>query len=169
MVQELRGEQIDIVLWRSDPAEYVCRALAPAQVSKIIMDEDGGAMEVVVPDDQLSLAIGKKGQNVRLAAQLTGWKLDLRSESEAEAEAQQARASLTAIAGVGDVTAELLYQNGFKSAADLAASEEDTVADIEGIGPERAGAILAAARAHVEQERGAEAALAAAGAGTAPR
>src|SRR5262252_10766325 len=154
VVQELRGERIDIVLWRSDPAEYVCRALAPAQVSKIIMDEDGGAMEVVVPDDQFSLAIGKKGQNVRLAAHLTGWKLDLRSESEAEAEAQQARASLTAIAGVGDVTAELLYQNGFKSAADLAASEEDTVADIEGIGPERAGAILAAARAHVEQERG---------------
>src|SRR5262249_38823867 len=104
----------------------------------------------------------------RLAVQLTGWKLDLRSESEAEAEAQQARASLTAIAGVGDVTAELLYQNGFKSAADLAASEEDTVADIEGIGPERAGVILAAARGHGEQERGPEAATAAARAGTAP-
>jgi len=168
VVQELRGERIDIVLWRSDPAEYVCRALAPAQVSKIIMDEDGRAMEVIVPDDQLSLAIGKKGQNVRLASQLTGWKLDLRSESEAEDETRRARASLTAIPGVGDVTAELLYQNGFKSAAELAGSDEDTVAEIEGIGPERVGAILAAARAHVEQKRAEEAALAAAGEGAVP-
>jgi N utilization substance protein A len=163
VVQELRGEKIDIVLWRSDPAAYVCGALAPAQVSKIIMDEDGRAMEVIVPDDQLSLAIGKKGQNVRLASQLTGWKLDLRSESEAEDEARRARASLTAIPGVGDVTAELLYQNGFKSAAELAGSDEDTVAEIEGIGPERVGAILAAARAHIEQKGTEEAALAAAG------
>src|SRR6266404_5153606 len=167
VVQELRGERIDIVLWRSDPAEYVCRALAPAQVSKIIMDEDGRAMEVIVPDDQLSLAIGKKGQNVRLAAHLTGWKLDLRSESEAEDEARRARASLTAIPGIGAVTAELLYQNGFKSAAELAESDEDPVAEIEGIGPERVGAILAAARAHLEQKRAEEGALAAAREGAA--
>ena len=162
VVQELRGERIDIVTWRSDPAEYVCRALAPATVSKILMDEDGRAMEVIVPDDQLSLAIGKKGQNVRLASHLTGWKLDLRSESEAEDEARRARASLTAIPGVGAVIAELLYQNAFKSAEELAASDEDTVAEIEGIGPERVGGILAAARAHVEQKRAEEAALAAA-------
>src|SRR5215831_8952663 len=167
VVQELRGERVDIVLWRSDPAEYVCRALAPAQVSKIIMDEDGGAMEVVVPDDQLSLAIGKKGQNVRLAAQLTGWKLDLRSESEAEDEARRARASLLAIPQLSDITAELLYQNGFKSAEDLAASDEETVGEIEGIGAERGDAILAAARAHVDQKRAEEAALAAVGEGTA--
>ena len=173
VVQELRGERIDIVLWRSDPAEYVCRALAPAQVSKIIMDEDGRAMEVIVPDDQLSLAIGRKGQNVRLASQLTGWKLDLRSESEAEDEARRARTSLTAIPGVSDVTAELLYQNGFKSAAELARSDEDTLTEIEGIEPERAGATLAAARAHVAQQcaeeaaRAEEAALAAAGEGAA--
>ena len=173
VVQELRGERIDIVLWRSDPAEYVCRALAPAQVSKIIMDEDGRAMEVIVPDDQLSLAIGKKGQNVRLASRLSTWKLDLRSESEAEDEARRARASLTAIPGVGAVTAELLYQTGFKSAAELAASDEDPVAEIEGIEPERIGAILAAARAHVAQQRAEEAAraeaaaLAAAGEGAA--
>ena len=162
VAQELRGERIDIVVWRSDPAEYVCRALAPATVSKILMDEDGRAMEVIVPDDQLSLAIGKKGQNVRLASHLTGWKLDLRSESEAEDEARQARASLTAIPGVSAVTAELLYQNAFKSAEELAASDEDTVAEIEGIGPEVGGGILAAARAHVEQKRAEEAALAAA-------
>jgi N utilization substance protein A len=138
----------------------MCRALAPATVSKIIMDEDAHAMEVIVPDDQLSLAIGKKGQNVRLAAQLTGWKVDLRSESEAEDEARRARASLLAIPNLSDVTAELLYQNGFKSADDLAASDEETVGDIEGIGSERGATILAAARMHVEQKRAEEAALA---------
>jgi len=161
VVQELRGEKIDIVPWTTDPAEYVCRALAPAKVSKIIMDEDERAMEVIVPDDQLSLAIGKKGQNVRLASRLTGWSLDVRSESEAEDEARRARSSLIAIPGIGDVSAELLYQNGFKSAEELAAADEETVAEIEGIGSERAGTILAAARA-VEQQRAEAAALAAA-------
>src|SRR5215475_10283696 len=153
VVQERRGEKIDIVLWRSDPAEYICRALAPATVSKIIMDEDGRAMEVIVPDDQLSLAIGKKGQNVRLASRLTGWKLDVRSESEAEDEARRARASLSAIPGLGDVTAELLYQYGFKSAEELAASDLDTVGEIDGIGSERAAGILDAAREHVAQQQ----------------
>src|ERR671931_274671 len=161
VVQELRGEKIDIVHWTSDPAEYVCRALAPAKVSKIIMDEDERAMEVIVPDDQLSLAIGKKGQNVRLASRLTGWKLDVRSEAEAEDEARRARASLTAIPNVGDVTAELLYQNGFKSAEELAASDEETVGEIEGIGPERAAGILAVAREHVQHLREQEALAAA--------
>ena len=84
VVQELRGEKIDIVPWTDDQAELVCRALAPAKVSKVIIDEDEHAMEVIVPDDQLSLAIGKRGQNVRLAHRLTGWKLDVRSEAEAE-------------------------------------------------------------------------------------
>jgi len=163
VVQELRGEKIDIVPWTTDPAEYVCRALAPAKVSKIIMDEDERAMEVIVPDDQLSLAIGRKGQNVRLASRLTGWSLDVRSESEAEDEARRARSSLIAIPGIGDVSAELIYQNGFKSAEELAAADEETVAEIEGIGPERAGTILAAARAHVEQQSAEAAALAAAG------
>jgi N utilization substance protein A len=148
VVQELRNEKIDIVEWTNDPAEYVCRALAPAKVSKIIMDEDEHAMEVIVPDDQLSLAIGKKGQNVRLASRLTGWRLDVRSESDAEDEARRARASLTAIPGVSDMTAELLYQGGFKSAHELAASDEDGVAEIDGIGAERAPAILTAAREH---------------------
>ena len=88
VVQELRGEKIDIVPWTDDQAELVCRALAPAKVSKVIIDEDEHAMEVIVPDDQLSLAIGKRGQNVRLAHRLTGWKLDVRSEAEAEEEAR---------------------------------------------------------------------------------
>src|SRR2546428_7464984 len=165
VVQELRGERIDIVPWALDPAVDVCRALAPAQVAKIIMDEDERAMEVIVPDDQLSLAIGKKGQNVRLASQLTGWKLDLRSESEAEDEARRARASLTAVPGVSDVTAELLIQDGVKSAEQLAESQVEAIAEIEGVGPERAPSIIAAAREHVAQRRADEAAAAGAGPG----
>jgi len=167
VVQELRNEKIDIVEWTADPAEYVCRALAPAKVSRIILDEDEHAMEVIVPDDQLSLAIGKKGQNVRLASRLTTWKLDVRSESEAEDEARRARASLSAIPGLGDVTAELLYQYGFKSAEELAASDVETVGEVEGIGPERADPILAAAREHVAQQQ-AEAEAAAAEAAAEP-
>src|SRR5262249_19825340 len=92
-----------------------------------------------------------KGQNVRLASRLTGWKLDVRSESEAEDEARRARASLSAIPGLGDVTAELLYQYGFKSAEELAASDLDTVGEIDGSGPGRAAGILVAGREHVAQ------------------
>ena len=163
VVQELRGEKIDIVNWTPDSAEFVCRALAPAKVAKIIMDEDEAVMEVIVPDDQLSLAIGRKGQNVRLASRLTGYKLDVRGESEADEEARVARASLTGIPGVGDVIAELLYQNGFKSAEDVAQTDIATIAEVEGIGPERAPQIAAAAIERVEQlKQEAEAAAAAA-------
>lgn len=159
VVQELRGEKIDIVPWSTDPAEFVVRALAPARVSKIVMDEDEHSMEVIVPDDQLSLAIGRKGQNVRLASKLTGWRLDVRSESEAEDEARRARESLSAIPGVGDVTAELLFQHGFKSAAEVAESDETQLVDIEGIDAEKAAAIVSSARQWVEeQQRLAEAA-----------
>jgi N utilization substance protein A len=153
VVQELRGEKIDIVHWTPDPAEFVVRALAPARVSKIVMDEDEHAMEVIVPDDQLSLAIGKKGQNVRLASRLTGWKLDVRSDSEAEEEARVSRQSLTAIPGIGDVTAELLYQHGYKSAEEVAQADEAALADVDGVAPEKIAGILAAARAHVEEQK----------------
>ncbi len=154
VVQELRGERIDIVPWTPDPAEYVCRAILPAKVSKIIIDEDENTMEVIVPDDQLSLAIGKKGQNVRLASRLTNWKLDIRSDSEVELEHVQALESLNGIPGIGDanadITAELLYQQGFKSAQDLATADLATLLDIEGISPERAAVILQATKEHVE-------------------
>lgn len=159
VVQELRGEKIDIVHWAPDSAEFVCRALAPAKVAKIIMDEDEGAMEVIVPDEQLSLAIGRKGQNVRLAARLTGFDLDVRSESDAEDEARTARASIGAIPGVGDVIAELLYQADFTSAEQVAQADIATLAEIDGIGPDRAAQISAAAIEHVARLR-AEAAAA---------
>ena len=165
VVQELRGEKIDIVHWTPDPAEFVVRAMAPARVAKIVMDEDAHSMEVVVPDDQLSLAIGKKGQNVRLASRLSGWNLEVRSEAEAEDESRRARLSLSAISGVGDVTAELLFQHGFKSAEEVAQAGEAALAEVDGIPPEKVPAVLAAARSHVEQlQREAAAAAAAAAA-----
>ena len=152
VVQELRGEKIDIVPWTDDQAELVCRALAPAKVSKVIIDEDEHAMEVIVPDDQLSLAIGKRGQNVRLAHRLTGWKLDVRSEAEAEEEARNARQSLNAIPGIGDINAELLFQLGFRSSEQLAEADE-TSFDVEGISQDRAHQLIAAAREHVSKKK----------------
>src|SRR5579863_3845548 len=152
VVQELRGEKIDIVPWTDDQAELRCRALAPAKVSKVIIDDEEHAMEVVVPDDQLSLAIGKRGQNVRLAHRLSGWKLDVRSDSEAEEEAREARASLNAIPGIGDINAELLYQWGFRSAEQLAEANEDNF-EVEGISPERARQVVQAAREWVANKK----------------
>ncbi len=163
VVQELRGEKIDIVPWTDDQAELVCRALAPAKVSKVIIDEDEHAMEVVVPDDQLSLAIGKRGQNVRLAHRLSGWKIDLRSDSEAEEEARSARASLNAIPGIGDINAELLYQWGFRSSEQLAETAEESF-EVEGISPERARQLILAAREWVAKKHADEDAAAVAAA-----
>jgi N utilization substance protein A len=92
VVSELRGEKIDIIPWTPEPARFACSALAPAEVSRVYVDDEGQALEIIVPDDQLSLAIGKKGQNVRLAAKLTGWKIDIKSETRAaEAELEELR------------------------------------------------------------------------------
>jgi transcription termination/antitermination protein NusA len=153
VVQELRGEKIDIVHWIPDQAEYVCRALAPAKVSKIIIDDDEHSMEVIVPDDQLSLAIGKKGQNVRLASRLTGWRIDVRSEAEAEEETRRARQSIGAIPGINDIVAELLYQAGFKSAEEVAESELEEILDVEGISQEKAETLHKSAQEFVADKR----------------
>jgi transcription termination/antitermination protein NusA len=153
VVQELRGEKIDIVHWIADQAEYVCRALAPAKVSKIIIDDDEHSMEVIVPDDQLSLAIGKKGQNVRLAARLTGWRIDVRSEAEAEEETRRARMSIGAIPGINDFAAELLYQAGFKSAEEVSESELEDILAVEGISKEKAESLHKSAKEYVAEKR----------------
>jgi N utilization substance protein A len=89
VVSELRGERVDVVLWSDDPAKCVASALSPAKVSRVIVDEANNYATVIVPDDQLSLAIGKEGQNARLAAKLTGWKIDIKSQSQVEAEVDQ--------------------------------------------------------------------------------
>ena len=120
VVNELNGEKIDIVPYDHDPARLACNALAPAVVSRVIVDEDRQSMEVIVPDDQLSLAIGKRGQNVRLAAQLTGWRLDIKSESSIEEKLIDAKNVLASIVGINDMMAELLVQEGYNTPAAVA-------------------------------------------------
>ena len=120
VVQELNGEKIDIVPWDKDPAKLVCNALAPAVVSKVIVDEERHAMEVIVAEDQLSLAIGKRGQNVRLAAQLTGWRLDIKSEAKLEEQLAGVKSVLASVEGLGDMHAGILVHEGIKTLAELA-------------------------------------------------
>lgn len=115
VVQELRGEKIDIVSWNLDPARFVCNAIAPAEVSKVILDEKNHAMELIVADDQLSLAIGKKGQNVRLAARLTGWHIDIHSESKVKQLADEGKKRLLQIEGMNETLAEVFYSQGIVS------------------------------------------------------
>ncbi len=131
VVQELRGEKIDIVPWDEDPARFVCNALAPAEVSRVLLDEQNRAMEIIVPDDQLSLAIGRRGQNVRLASQLTGWKLDINSESRVREMREFATESFTAI-GVPEATQEMLYSHGFRKSQDLANAAPEMLTQFPG-------------------------------------
>jgi N utilization substance protein A len=133
VVQELRGEKIDIVEFDEDPARFVCAALAPAEVSRVIIDEANHAMEIIVPDDQLSLAIGRSGQNVRLAAQLTGWKLDINSESRVKEMREFADRSLGRLPGVTEILVETLYAHGFRMAKDIAEANAEVLAQIPGL------------------------------------
>ena len=113
VVQELRGEKIDIISYHIDAAKYVCNALAPAEISRVIIDEENGSMEVVVPDESLSIAIGKNGQNVRLASKLTKWHLDIISETRYSKAMQDGYDSLVSLPGIGISTADALYEKGF--------------------------------------------------------
>lgn len=115
VVQELRGEKIDIVPWNMDPAKFVVNALAPAIISKVIIDQANRNMEVIVPDDQLSLAIGKRGQNVRLASKLTNWHIDVKSESRYERQKQEGYQSLLSVKGLTTEMADRLYEAGITS------------------------------------------------------
>ncbi len=146
IVQELRGEKIDIIPWNPDPAKFVTQALAPAEVSRIIIDEDNQNMEIIVPDDQLSLAIGKRGQNVRLAAKLTSWKIDVKSESKYSKSMKEGYLSLLKIPGVGEMTASALYEAGFSSAREVAGAAISDLLQISGLTEKKATSILAAAQ-----------------------
>lgn len=134
IVGELKGEKIDIVAWDSDPARFICNALAPAEVVKVIIREREHAMEVVVPDDQLSLAIGRRGQNVRLAAQLTGWNIDVYSETKIEKVAARARSVLSEILGVDEGMAMILYSHSFRSFEDIAGATLEDFSQVPGLG-----------------------------------
>jgi N utilization substance protein A len=142
VVQELRGEKIDIVPWDPDQAKFVCNALAPAEILRVIVDEENRAMEVVVPDDQLSLAIGKKGQNVRLASRVTNWKLDVRSESEYNELLKEGYKSLLMLPGVGEKLAAALYELGYRSSDDIAKAELADLASIKGISEKKAKELI---------------------------
>ncbi|HJL42704.1 MAG TPA: transcription termination factor NusA [Myxococcales bacterium LLY-WYZ-16_1] len=136
VVQELRGEKVDIVPFDEDTARFVCNALAPAEVSRVLVDESNHAMELIVPDDQLSLAIGRRGQNVRLASQLTGWRLDIISESKVREVKERAFESLGRLEGVNDIHMQTLYNYGIRCAQDLLDAAPDFLAGIPGIGEE---------------------------------
>jgi N utilization substance protein A len=138
IVQELKGEKIDIVAWHEDSSRFVCNALAPAEVSKVIMDDNSREMEIVVPDNQLSLAIGKKGQNVRLAAKLTGWKLDILSETKVQAKTQEAIFNLMLIPGISETMAQNIYQSGYSSLQEITRALVDDLAEIPGYDLEKA-------------------------------
>ncbi len=159
VVQELRGEKIDIVTWDPDPAKFICNALAPAEIVRVIVDEANQTMEVVVPDDQLSLAIGKRGQNVRLASKLSGWNLDVTSETNYNAALKEAYNSMLQLDGVGEATASNLYQEGFRSMEEVAEASPSDLMQVGGIGEEKAGKIIQSARQRVkakEAEEGVE-------------
>jgi N utilization substance protein A len=140
VVQELRGEKIDIIPYSDDAAKYVSSSLSPAKVNRVFVDDDNRTMTVIVPDDQLSLAIGKNGQNVRLAVKLTGWNIDMKSETMAVAkeEGQEGENDLTKITGVGPAMAEKLFSKGIKSIAMVAATEPELLSSIPGIGEKTA-------------------------------
>jgi N utilization substance protein A len=146
IVQELRGEKIDIIPWHPDSAKFATNALAPAQVSRIILNKSTQSMEVIVPDDQLSLAIGKKGQNVRLASRLVGWKIDVKSESKYSKSLKEGYLSLLRIPGVGEITANLLHEGGFASAREVAESNVDELIQATGLSEKKATSLIDAAR-----------------------
>ncbi len=152
VVQELRGEKIDIISWSKDIATNVCNALAPAEVSRMIIDDEQNLVLVIVPDEQLSLAIGRKGQNVRLAVQLTGWNIDIKSESEMANLTKNAQETLGRIPGIGGIIAEKLYLEGFTSPEDLAEATPEDLTALPGIGRVKAEKLLAAVREYLENK-----------------
>jgi len=168
IVRELQGEKIDIIPWREDPAAFVKAALAPAEVQRVSAESETRTLRVVVADDQLSLAIGRRGQNARLAAKLVGWKVDIRSTSELQREAEAALSSLmtgearpevapppddgaaaeqlTSLPGVGEKLAMRLVAAGYTGLTALAEATPEALQEIEGIGPKSAEKILLAVR-----------------------
>jgi N utilization substance protein A len=156
VVGELQGEKVDIIQWNQDAATFIVNALAPAEVTKVVLDEDSNRIEVVVPESQLSLAIGRRGQNVRLASQLTGWDIDILTEQE-ESERRQKefteRSQLFMEAlDVDEVIAQLLATEGFETVAEVAYVDAGEIAHIEGFDEDTAKEIQARAREYLERQ-----------------
>ena len=167
VVQELRGEKIDIVPFSEDSVRYVCSALAPAQVVRVMVDDESRSMDVIVPDDQLSLAIGKKGQNVRLAVQLTRFKIDIKSESYMRQVQEELEEALSVVEGVGEYEAKLLLDHGVASLLELSEADDELLTALPGISEQGAGVVRERAKqlAAEKSEREAEEARLAAEAG----
>lgn len=150
IVQELRGEKIDIVPWDEDITRFACNALAPAEISRVFLDDANREMEIVVPDSQLSLAIGKRGQNVRLAAKLTTWKLDIISESSASSRTAESIFNLMLIPGMSETMAQNIFQSGFGSFQAVATAPVEELMTIPGYDdPEKAEKLASEAKALV--------------------
>ncbi len=145
VIQELKGERQDIVVWSEDPVRFVCNALSPARVSKVIVDKTDRSMDVVVSEDQLSLAIGRKGQNVRLVAKLTGWKIDVRAEGTEVVVSSEDKRSLENLADVDPGVVEVLTEAGYKTLDDLARAKEEDLLEFEGIDEALAKKLIAQA------------------------
>jgi N utilization substance protein A len=156
VVAELQGEKIDIIQWSPDDPTFIVNALAPAEVSKVVMDEEDNRVEVVVPDEQLSLAIGRRGQNVRLASQLTGWQIDIITESQESERRQREFAERTQLfqeaLDVDEVIAQLLVTEGFATVEDVAYVEPSEIASIEGFDEDTAEEIQARATDYLSKE-----------------
>ncbi|MBL4818027.1 MAG: transcription termination/antitermination protein NusA [Deltaproteobacteria bacterium] len=153
VIQELKGEKIDIVPFEQDEARFVCNALAPAEISRVLVNETEHAMQIVVPDDQLSLAIGRRGQNVRLAAEISGWKIDIDSESKAAKEREEAEYSLSQVEGLSDIQIQTLYNHGFRKAEDVATAEVELLKSLPGIQEEEIEALQESAKTVMAQEK----------------
>ncbi|PWE18320.1 transcription termination/antitermination protein NusA [Marinicauda salina] len=155
VVNELAGEKIDIIPWSPDPATFIVNALQPAEVTKVVLDEEAERIEVVVPDDQLSLAIGRRGQNVRLASQLTGWSIDILTEEEESERRQKEFAERTQLfmdaLDVDEVIAQLLATEGFSDIEEIAFVELDEIAVIEGFDDDTAQEIQTRAKEFLEK------------------
>ncbi len=155
VVGELQGEKIDIIQWNPDPATFIVNGLAPAEVTKVVLDEEANRIEVVVPDDQLSLAIGRRGQNVRLASQLTGWDIDILTEaeeSERRSEEFRSRSQLLIDSlDVDDVIAQLLVTEGFSSVEEVAFVPAEDLSSIESFDDTIAAELQERARAHLAE------------------
>ena len=155
VVNELQGEKVDIIQWNDDAASFIVNALAPAEVTKVVLDEDANRIEVVVPESQLSLAIGRRGQNVRLASQLTGWDIDILTEQEESERRQKEFAERSQMfmesLDVDEVIAQLLVTEGFASMEEVAYVELNEIAQIEGFDDDTAEEIQSRAREYLEK------------------
>jgi len=158
VVNELQGEKIDIIPWSGDAATFIVNALQPAEVAKVVLDEDAERIEVVVPDDQLSLAIGRRGQNVRLASQLTGWDIDILTEQEEserrQKEFQERSALFIEALDVDEVVGQLLASEGFADVEEIAYIELDDLASIEGFDDDTATELQTRAREYLARIEG---------------